>query len=282
MTTRPLGPAVRNDEQERVPWSAIATLASVVALSQFFFIRRQSHREQVLLLRDLSASWNNLRGAWDRAILLARGPDDHYVNASDADKAAVASGDDEVVRAHEVSAQDVIRFLASIAMLVLDGKLKPSTAYAALGTEVVRNSRPLRTLTEHHPPPAAWAMTIYIEQEWMEHDRPRSDALRFWASYHVGTKRRLDIILDILWAQAVRLRDLPMYDVAMAAEVKELFDTGRRNRDRSSIEAWRLRRPYVAIRLRRLLRAAEYRSITNPFGVARSAARREIQMVARV
>lgn len=159
--TQPLPPATdpggtSNNDSDSVPWSAIATVASVVALSQFLFIWRQAQREQVLFHRDLNDSWTQLRPAWDRTILLARGPDDHYVNAAGIDKRAVAQGDAEVVRAHEVAAQDVIRFLGGLGLLVLDGKLKPSTVYAALGTEVVRNSRPLRILTESRPPPPAW------------------------------------------------------------------------------------------------------------------------------
>lgn len=128
-------------------------------------------------------------------------------------------------------------------------------------------------------------MTIYESshsRESMVLDQRHSDALIHWSAYHVGTKRRLDIMLDILWAQAVRLKDLPLCDVAMAAEVKRVLRTGQRNRRRAAAEAWRLRSPYTAIALRRLLRSAEYRSIMNPAGVPMTEAREEIRGVTRL
>src|SRR5690606_22344670 len=69
------------------------------------------------------------------------------------------------------------------------------------------------------------------------------------------------ILIDLLWAEAVRLEDLPPSDIRSAADAKQQH--GHLNRDRAFREADRLNgfiHKFRSWRLSQFLRYSEYRS----------------------
>lgn len=152
----------------------------------------------------------------------------------------------------------VSSLLSDVSLRILQGQLRVSDAYPIFGTELLRHSRPVRALLEdgnhldHYgrigPSPA--------EQK---HDYVRR-SMQEWLIYHDGIRRRCLILVDLLWAEAARLEDLPPPDLRSAADAKKA--TGKQNRGRVLREFVRLNGLLAAtrgIRLAGFLRHAEYR-----------------------
>lgn len=273
---------------------ALATLGLfLVAGGQLLYAARQAHREQVLMVVELGDRWKGLRRSWDLLLLVSRGPGDYYINTSLEEVqayAAIVSEDEELdartedsaeryenlvyrVRPYEMAVQDVGRFLSQIGFLILNGQLRPELAYAILGTEVVRNSRAIRVLTDTHAPPLGWKGQIDCKEVGDRQPPPGErfrQNLRNWFDYHPGIRRRLLIVLDILWAEAARLEDLERYDLALAATIKERCRTGERNRKRLMKEAVKLGHRLRGRRLARRLLHAEFQSQFARGGVPRN------------
>lgn len=84
--------------------------------------------------------------------------------------------------------------------------------------------------------------------------------LQDWLIYHDGIRRRCLILIDLLWAEAARLEDLPPGDLKSAADAKE--QSGHLNRRRLVEECRRLNVLKYGIRgisLSCFLRNAEYK-----------------------
>jgi hypothetical protein len=92
-----------------------------------------------------------------------------------------------------------------------------------------------------------------------------------WLIYHDGLRRRCLILIDILWAEAVRLEDLPPSDIRSAADAK--IKTGKLNRRRLFNETIRLnglKKLFLAMNLSRFLKRTEYKSFWNLKGLKKS------------
>lgn len=89
-----------------------------------------------------------------------------------------------------------------------------------------------------------------------------------WLVYHDGIRRRCLILIDLLWAEATRLEDLPPSDIRSAADSK--CKNGKLNRNRVFREVIRLSRfgkILLAIKLYYFLYHAEYKTIYNWAGI---------------
>jgi hypothetical protein len=153
------------------------------------------------------------------------------------------------LRRYELAAERIVDVLASIGLLVLRGELSAAGAYAVLGPAVIRNGGALRTLVT---PPARNAHDPDFEVLWR---------VQGWSTYRPGVVRRLNILIDILWAEAVRFGDLAPYELIAAADAKAA-GSGSANRARVKAEArlvgrWPLRW-WTGARLSRRLRVAEW------------------------
>ncbi len=89
-----------------------------------------------------------------------------------------------------------------------------------------------------------------------------------WLIYHDGLRRRCLILIDLLWAEAARLNDLPPDDLESAANAK--IKTGKLNRIRVFKETIKINgcnKLILALKLSRFLKNAEYRSLKNWTGI---------------
>jgi len=94
--------------------------------------------------------------------------------------------------------------------------------------------------------------------------------LQDWLTYHDGLRRRCLILIDLMWAEATRMEDLPPSEMKSAAEAKQA--TGHMNRQLLYREVLRLNgiwRIFLAIRLTYFLRRAEYFSWFNLGGLTK-------------
>lgn len=108
--------------------------------------------------------------------------------------------------------------LATVGSYVLRGRVSPGTAYEVFGSDLTRNSSSVRYVTDLAP-----NSTYYL-------------------GYYPGVRRRVLILLDLMWAEAAKRGDLKPLEHDKAAETKTKHKTGVRNRRRLRTEQRRLRR----------------------------------------
>lgn len=260
-----------------------ALLGSALLYLEVALLRRQGRQLDIDVERIIASRWDELRHDWQLAILVARGPDDYYVDASseqimkyqalvaervalnaaywpsDADAASLVElvqplKDDEQIeewhvqytslsreaRQYELSVRAVLRFLDWLSLLVLRGRIASADLYAIVGIDFVRNSAPLKRLAEG---------SDRVEQ-------PSTNAA-WWTDYYPGMRQRVLILLDVLWAEAARLRDLDISELAGVARHKRSSGSGLRNRRRIGRWARLHGTVWLAVKLRRHLRHAE-------------------------
>lgn len=271
------------------PTLLLAIVGALLAVISAIWQYRADLRAEVGLIASLTDRWQSLTGSWRRALLVARGPWSYYAPAHPSEiqeyrnllvgLCPAPSEHEEFLRlTHESSkweqdAQEVIAFLASLSLLILTGKIRPSAAYAVCGLDICRNGGSIRALVETDyrgvtevPPPRSTTMFSDDPTTDPADNAPAVDVLRSvrsWAHYREGLTRRLLIALDIFWAEAARLGDLDPWQLMQAADVKQNWGTGTRNRKRLLAEIRRVgAAPFWVWRAARLvgqLRWSEWR-----------------------
>lgn len=128
--------------------------------------------------------------------------------------------------------------LATVCAYILRSRLTVGSAYEVFGADLTRNSSSVRYVTD-----AAPSSTYYLH-------------------YYPGVRRRVLVLLDLMWAEAATRGDLNHLEAAKAADTKKKWKTGLRNRQRLRAEARRLSRFLPPWRLEWRLTAAEVRPDT--------------------
>ena len=248
--------------------TAIATgLLVVVGIAQAGILISQKRQARLELAADYRKRWQESQDAWGRVIFVGRDPGEYYQVV---DEAALDRFREDVRAARldtpTVWARDSIRavcgMMSDVSMRLLQRQLHISDAYPVFGTEVLRHSRPLRKLLDPEYRDA------YSDEAISEDHMKVRRELQDWLIYHDGIRRRCLILLDLLWAEAARLEDLPPSDLRSAADAKK--KTGAQNRKRVFHEARRLSGMFHLVgswRLSRFLRHAEYSSRWNRAGI---------------
>ncbi|MFW2083226.1 hypothetical protein ACNPQK_19925 [Acinetobacter guillouiae] len=160
------------------------------------------------------------------------------------------------------SIQQVCGTLGEISTRVLQGHLNIADIYPIFGTQFLRQNIPLRQLLEPE------YLTYYHNVEITRQHKNIKREIQDWLIYHDGLRRRCLILIDLLWAEAARLEDLPPDDMQSAAEAKK--KSGSLNRKRIFDEMIRLNgilNFFQALKLSWFLKNAEYRSLTNWGGI---------------
>lgn len=248
--------------------TAIATaLLVLVGLAQIVVLVSQKKQTRIALTEQYRQLWNNLKKHWGNVIFIGRENGEYYqiLNEESINNLKVEVKkhrlDTPTIWALE-SIQKVCGTLGEVSTRVLQGHLKVTDIYPIFGTEFLRQSRPLRLLLEPE-----YKITYHIEETSQQHKLIRNE-IQDWLIYHDGLRRRCLIIIDLLWAEAVRLEDLPPDDVRSASDAKEI--TGNFNRKRVFQETIRLNgllNLCYALELSRFLKRAEYCSIKNWRGI---------------
>lgn len=248
--------------------TAIATgLLVVVGIAQAGILVAQKRQARLELASDYRNRWQRCQELWGRVIYIGRGSGEYYqvvdIQTLERFKKDVSGS---TLHSPTVWARDSIRsvcgIMSDVSMRLLQGQLQVSDAYPIFGTELLRHSRPLRKLLDPE-----YRDSYFDEDTSKEHMMVRRE-LQQWLIYHDGIRRRCLILLDLLWAEAARLEDLPPSDLRSAADAKR--QSGKLNRKRIFNEAHRLNGFFHILgawKLSRFLLHAEYRSLTNRSGI---------------
>ncbi len=274
---------------------AVAAIAAVVTLPlglvQWRSTRAQARSAEVDLLREMRADWLGLKPQWHKALLTAIGPDSYYSPADMGtreqfrqlieDIQSTPGTEDPNWSAHlnntrdrshefEQAQRDVLFFLATLASVVLRGRLSPALAYTVIGPDVVRRSRQIRVLlgaaapdwysldrTDEDGPADQAGETPLSEAEQLleELDDDAGDDQEcpwvYWVDSLPGLTDRVLGLMDVLWAEGARRYDLETHDLVAGAATKYHTKSGRRNRLRirrlcrehnSRLAGWKLER----------------------------------------
>lgn len=245
--------------------TALATgLLVLVGLAQVFVLVAQKRQQRLDLAETYRKRWQESLEDWAAVVFVGREEGAFYQVASkDQLERLTANVNGSDLYGRDVWAVSSIRNVSSImsdvALRILQGQLTVSDAYPIFGTELLRHSYALRALLDppHSQPNYG---RLGPTGEHRKHDSVRHH-LQEWLIYHDGIRRRCLILIDLLWAEAARLEDLPPDELKSAADAKRT--TGALNRARLGAEHIRLRGRLRLCHRRKLLgflRHAEYRA----------------------
>ncbi len=199
--------------------SILTGLLVLVGIAQVMILINQKRQNQLVLLQEYRTRWSVYRKQWAILIFIGRCKGDYYQVAEQEILQELSvlvekySNSSPTVWALE-SVRCVCNTLSDVCIRVIQGQLDIKDVYPLFGSELLRQSRPLRVLldvyyTEPHEP-----------HESQEHGNIRKE-LQDWLIYHDGIRRRCLILIDLLWAEAVRLEDLSPIDIKSAADAKK-------------------------------------------------------------
>ncbi len=248
--------------------TAIATgLLVIVGLAQVFVLIAQKKQTRLELVIEYRKRWQEYRRYWGKVIFIGRNQEEYYqvidedvhkilknlVDATQLEKPTIWANE---------SIQIVCGLLSEICYQVLQGQLYVSDAYSIFGTELLRHGKPLRILLD-----TKYNETLNGYELDYKHSRVRKE-LQDWLIYHDGIRRRCLILIDLLWAEAVRLEDLPPFDIKSAANAK--LKTGKLNKLRAFNETYRLngiKSINLALKMYFFLNNSEYKKYYNRKGI---------------
>jgi hypothetical protein len=243
---------------------SLAVAALLVAVFQWRAAQAESRNGEVELLRQLSDSWRSLAGDWKLAVGFARGagsyynqvdwqtqsyylalkrrvgsdfylpegtawPEETFAIAPDALARVEAMSDEEArheLRSLTEAVPRITHFLAELSATVLSGRVGPDVVYYAFGAQLLNAARPLR------------AVSRVSHYDYML----------------LGYHDKIVALLDILWAQAVKVDDV---DPAVLIQHKVRTKSGLHNRRRVRRLARRHGGRITAARLETRLSRAE-------------------------
>ncbi|CAI8821410.1 Slr0666 protein [Pseudomonas sp. IT-P100] len=257
-------------------WSAVLTAAAtgllvIVGAAQLFVLHAQRRQQRLDLAEVYRRRWSESANQWAAVVFLGREPGEFYQVAGKEELTNFKNAVNESsVYAQDIWALHAVRTISSIlsdvTLRILQGQIRISDAYPIFGTEFLRHSSPLRSLLDGRGNSSYYGLVGPDQQERLHIDL--RNHMQDWLIYHDGIRRRGLILIDMLWAEATRLEDLPPSDIASAADAKR--STGGLNRQRLKHEFYRLRSRWCffsAWRLVRYLKHAEYRRLGRWIGV---------------
>lgn len=236
--------------------SAIPIVISIAAL----VISIGGHRAaRARYVTDLRREWADLSSEWARSLLLFRGPDDYYIDASTSTRGEVAElirraegeqwkteGTDITAWTNSLRAEArhlhiITRFLAHCSYLVASGRITSHDVYRVLGPDVSSHGAAIR-----------WISGSQRNEPWV-------GAYQINSSHFYGEQESVLSLVDILWAETVRQGDNEPHSLSGVASHKARSKTGRACRKRLFYLALQsTRNPLHAHRLARSLRIAEF------------------------
>jgi hypothetical protein len=255
--------------------TALATgLLVIVGVAQAGVLIAQRRQHRLELVEAYRRRWIEARRAWAAIVYLGRDFGEFYQIADAAHQAELRSATGRAnLHAPTPWALDAVRdvsgTLSDVCLRILQGQLTVGDAYPILGTEFLRHSRPLRALLDVEYVTRFGLVNPGEEEIANWHLRVQRE-VQDWLIYHDGIRRRCLILIDLLWAEAARLEDLPPPDLRSAATAKER--SGGPSRTRLARECVRLRGLAGvprAMGLSRFLRHAEYRRRGRRIGIER-------------
>jgi len=215
-------------------FTAYATgILALIGLCQIFILMSQRTQLRLDWAETYRKRWSEIRIDWSKVIYFGHSSGDFYQIATleviaEIDKMKAESRNN----ARDIWALEpairVFNELNDICLRIMQGHLRIGDAYPILGTEFLRQSAAMRSL---------------LDYEYSFHQRNSNDkehasvqrSIRLWLSCHDGIRRRCLILIDMLWAEAVRLEDLPPEDIKSAADAKKITGKDRKRRLKEEI-----------------------------------------------
>lgn len=221
--------------------TALATILLVlVGIFQAYIFNSQRRLSRLDWAYKYDQKWMKLRNDWATVIYIGRFYDEYY-QIADKDllhelnaKCATANVSERSVWFLS-KAINTFTFLNDICQRVLMGQLQIQEIYPILGSEFLRHSKPLRELLDNNCHKHNGKMTLNKMEEC--HSILQNE-ISTWLICHDGIRRRTLILIDLLWAEAARIEDLPPYELITAANAK--LKTGKMNRKRLKEEIYLL------------------------------------------
>lgn len=217
--------------------SILTALLVLVGIGQLFILIQQKRQNQLTYIEHYRKGWRESRKNWATVVFIGREEGEYYQVA---DKKLLTELTELTANANDYeptiwaldSARTVCNTLSDVCIRILQGQLNIRDVYPLFGTEVLRHGRALRVLldTEYN--------TNYYNPHVSDKHRLVRSEMQQWLIYHDGVRRRCLILIDLLWAEAARLQDLPPIELKAAADSK--VATGRHQRNRVFSESIRL------------------------------------------
>ncbi|MFD2111941.1 hypothetical protein [Thiorhodococcus fuscus] len=249
--------------------TALATaLLVMVGIAQIGILIAQRRQSQFQLLEEYRRRWNEYRRYWGTIIFIGRDQDEYYQVIDKEEIARLSKLKESVTNSSPTiwaldSSRLVFTTLSDICLKILQNQIKVGDVYSIFGTEVLRHSKPLRVLLDSFYPNGH-------SRPDRAHSKVR-DEVQDWLIYHDGIRRRCLILIDLLWAEAARLEDLPPSDLKSAADAK--IETSSINKKRVISECIRLNglgKAIHAYRLSYFLKNSEYKKRYFPIGIEKT------------
>lgn len=238
-------------------FSNFATSALVIiGFTQVVFLFIQHRHNQIVLIEEFRKQFVTAKYNLGVLVFLGRGINEYYQILSKDEITKLKYFSSKSTMSSPTiwaldSAKSFFPFFSGVCLKILQGQLNIQDIYPLFGSEVLRHSLPLKRLLEN-------SKDDYFPVN-EKHLNIRSE-IQSWLIYHEGVRRRSLILLDLLWAEASRLEDLPPSDLISAADRK--LETGKINRVRIFEEAKRINRPLIPLKeylLSEFLRHSEYK-----------------------
>jgi hypothetical protein len=199
--------------------TALATaLLVLVGTGQAAILVGQMRHDRLALAESFRKRWAELASDYGIVVFIGREPGEYYQVL---DHEAIETLNARVFEANLQKrtvwaidpAKRMMGFLADLCERVLEGQLDIRDVYGILGSSFLRQSRPIRNILHVQAPPDD---ELRSQKVLTNHCRVRGE-IQHWAVYHSGLTRRCLILIDLMWAEAARLEDLPPEDLARAA-----------------------------------------------------------------
>lgn len=223
--------------------TALSTVfLAMVGAAQVVILSGQRLQQRLDWAETYRRRWAELKEDWATVVFLGRGAEDYYQVAHHETlqklrKASMAGSQGIASSWAQASVKNVCGMFSDLCSRVLQGQIKINEIYPIFGTELLRQGVPLRALLDNKISSCHEYGSIGPNEEQSKHNRLRNEMVT-WLNCHDGIRRRCLILIDLLWAEAARLEDLPPYELAEAANAK--LHTGHLNRARVRTEAMRL------------------------------------------
>lgn len=223
--------------------TALATVLLVlVGGAQVCILLGQRQQQRLDWAEMYRRRWIELKGDWATVVFLGRQSSDYYQVAHHEDlqrlrMAAQTTSNNVASSWAQASVRNICGTLSDLCSRVLQGHIQVKDVYPIFGSELLRQGAPLRVLLDGNARHLQAYGSLGPTEEEERYDSLRKE-MTMWLVCHDGIRRRCLVMIDLLWAEAARLEDLPPYELIQAADVKK--ETGRLNRARLRTEALRL------------------------------------------
>lgn len=246
----------------------------LILIGQLYLSRSQKKNQDITVVEVYRTRWFDHQDKFGCLVYLGRELNEYYQTIDEVEikklnsKLKLVKNDKPTIWARD-AVRDVSILLSDICIRILQGSLSIQSVYPILGTTILRQSLPLRKLLESEYDSSYLRLSNNLDPKYMIHHSVRRE-VQDWLIYHAGTRRRCLILIDLLWAEAARLQDLPPSDLKSAADAK--MKTGNENKLRIKQEVLLLNTysKYVqAIKLANFLKHSEYKRFFGTKGISK-------------